>query len=136
MPRPLASQASPKNARRTGALLFLSIGLIPSVLNSRDPLRIQISPAIARAPALLTVRVNIAAVPDDRLLQVVAESPDFYRSSEIPIDGTNSGPLKVFEFRNLPTGLYQVTGVLVGTHGPRATVSRLAKVEPSVGSAR
>ena len=104
------------------------------VLNGSEPLRLQVSPSVARAPALLTVRVTVAAAADDRLLQVVAESSDFYRSSEVPLDGTNSAPLKVFEFRNMPTGLYQVTGVLVGSHGPRATAFKIAKVEPSVGA--
>jgi hypothetical protein len=64
---------------------------------------------------------------------VIAESPDFYRSSEIQIDGANTPPLAVFEFRNLPTGMYQVTGVLVGAHGRRALISRRAKVEPTFG---
>jgi hypothetical protein len=41
--------------------------------------------------------------------------------------------LNVFEFRNLPAGLYQVTGVLLGSRGRRATVSRLARVEPPFG---
>ncbi|MBI3493477.1 MAG: hypothetical protein HY047_17105 [Acidobacteria bacterium] len=91
---------------------------------------------MSRAPALLTVRVTVEAAADNRVLQVVAESSDFYRSSQVQIGGANATPLNVFEFRNLPTGLYQVTGVLVGVHGPRATVTRLAKVDPSVGSAR
>ena len=81
----------------------------------------------------MTVRVNIEAAADNRKLQIVAESPDFYRSSEIDLDGANAAPLSVFEFRNLPTGLYQVTGTLVGVSGPRATAWRLAKVEPSAG---
>jgi len=96
----------------------------------------QLSPSVARAPALLTIRVIVESAADNRRLQVVAESPEFYRSSEIQLDGANSTPLQVFEFRNLPTGLYQVTGVLVGVNGPRASVSRLAKVEPSFGSPR
>ena len=64
----------------------------------------------------------------------MAESPEFYRSSEIQLDGENTPSLSVFEFRNLPTGLYQVTGVLIGASGERAKVSRLARVEPTFGS--
>ena len=116
--------------------LFLAVSLMSGAvaLTGSEPLRLQVTPSVARAPALLTVRVTIDAAADDRLLQVVAESPNFYRSSEVPIDGTNSTPLKVFEFRNMPTGLYQVTGVLIGSHGPRATAFKIAKVEPSVGA--
>jgi hypothetical protein len=76
----------------------------------------------------------VEAAADNRSLQVVAESPTFFRSSETQIDGTNSSPINVFEFRDLPSGTYEVTSTLVGTRGPRATVLRLARVEPSVGS--
>jgi hypothetical protein len=121
---------------RYATLLF---GVMVCALGSAAPhgseaLRMQVSPSVARAPALLTVRVTVQAAADNRSLRVSAESPDFYSSSEIQIDGRNSTPLNVFEFRNLPTGVYQVTGVLVGTQGTRATASGLAKVEPSVGS--
>ena len=106
-------------------------GSIP--ISSRDALQIRVSPVVSRAPALLTVRAMIEPSADNRSLQIIAASNDFFRSSEVSLDGTNSSPLNVFEFRNLPTGMYQVTAVLVGVHGPRGTVSRLAKVEPAVG---
>jgi hypothetical protein len=31
-------------------------------------------------------------------------------------------------------GLYEITGVLIATQGQRATVVRLAKIEPGIGS--
>jgi hypothetical protein len=102
-------------------------------LEGRDVLRIRVSPATVVAPGFFTVRVNIEADAGNRRLRVVAESPDFFRSSEIQLDGANASPLSVFEFRDLPTGLYEVTGTLVGTDGPRATVSQLARVQPSPG---
>jgi len=102
-------------------------------LNGSEALLIQVTPSVARAPALLTVRVSVQAAAANRLLQVTAESPDFYRSSQIELDGTNNPPLNVFEFRNLPQGLYQVTGTLVDSNGRRARASQLAKVEPPFG---
>ncbi len=118
--------------------LFLAVGLLVSVrtLDGVEPLRMQVSPAVSRAPAVLTVKVTIEASADNRFLQVVAESPDFYTSSQVPIDGRNTPPLNVVEFRNLPTGLYQVTSVLVGTRGPRGTASGLAQVIAPIGSVR
>jgi hypothetical protein len=118
---------------RIAAFLMFCLLAATRSLNGGEPLRIQVSPAVTRAPAFLTVRVNVEAAADNRLLQVIAESPDFYRSSEIQMDGANTPPLNVFEFRDLPTGLYHVTGVLVGVNGRRAMVSRLAKVEPAFG---
>jgi hypothetical protein len=107
--------------------------LAASTLSGGETFRLRVSPAVGSAPGFLTVRVNIDAVADDRLLEVVAESPDFYRSSQITIDGRNASRLSVFEFRNLPTGLYHVTGVLSGVHGPRATAWGLATVVPTPG---
>ncbi len=112
---------------------FFVFGLAPSALSGGEVLRMQVSPAIQRAPAMLTVRVMVESSDDNRILQVVAESPTFYRSSEVQIDGANATPLKVFQFRGLPTGLYEITGVLVGAQGRRAMISRMAQVVPSPG---
>jgi hypothetical protein len=112
---------------------FFAVSLAPSALNGGEALRMQVSPAIQRAPAMLTVRVMVESSDENRLLQVVAESPTFYRSSEVQMDGVNAPPLKVFQFRGLPTGRYEVTGVLVGAQGRRAMISRVAEVVPSPG---
>lgn len=105
-----------------------------AVVDGGETLRMQVSPRVSRAPALLTVRVHVDAQADGRFLQVTAESADFYRSSEIPFDGRNRSNLKVFEFRDLPSGTYEVTGMLVGVNGLHAKVARTAQVVPSVGS--
>jgi hypothetical protein len=118
------------------AALFFGLcvfGLAPSTLNGGEALQMKVSPAVQRAPAMLTVRVMVESSAENRLLQVVAESETFYRSSEVEIDGANSSPLRVFQFRGLPTGRYEVTGVLVGTQGRRAMISRVAEVVPSPG---
>ena len=115
------------------ATMLCSALLAPSPLVGGESLRLRVTPAVGSAPGFLTVRVNVDAVADDRFLEVVAESTDFYRSSQISIDGRNASRLSVFEFRNLPTGLYHVTGVLVGVHGPRATAWGVATVVPTPG---
>lgn len=98
-----------------------------------EAMRLQITPSVARAPADLVVRVSVQHDADNRFLQVVAESADFYRSSEIPVDGESTPALSVFEFRSLPSGLYQVTGTLIGASGRRKTAFALARVEPPFG---
>jgi len=114
---------------------FFCVCLLLAVpaLDGRELLRMRVTPAMVMAPGFLTVRVNIEAAAENRTLQVVAESPDFYRSSQIQLNGAQAAPIAVFEFRNLPSGFYQVTGVLSGVNGPRATASGVAKVQPSPG---
>jgi hypothetical protein len=120
--------------KRMAVAAFLTAGvLLTSALDAGESMRMQVSPSVSRAPADLVVRVSVEAAADNRFLQVIAESPDFYRSSQIPMDGEHTPPLSVFEFRNLPSGLYSVTGVLVGVNGRRAVVSKIARVEPPFG---
>src|SRR5262249_59162336 len=73
---------------------FCVFSLAPSALNGGEALQMRVSPAIQRAPAMLTVRVIVESSSDNRLLQVVAESPTFYRGSGVEIDRANSSPLR------------------------------------------
>jgi hypothetical protein len=124
-----------RSGRLTWVLLGLALVGLESVhVGAGERLRMNVSPSVTRAPAVLTVRVTVPPDDANRRLQVVAESSTFYTSSEVQLEGRRSSPLNVFEFRNLPVGLYEITGVLVDARGERAAVLRLAKVEPSVGS--
>jgi hypothetical protein len=119
------------------ALLAVTVCAADAVATGGDvALRMEVAPLVAREPALLTVRVVVPRAQLNRKLHVVAESPEFYTSSEVELPGPNAPALSVFEFRNLPAGLYEITGIVVDTRGERSTVSRLAKVEPGLGSSR
>lgn len=63
------------------------------------------------------VRATIVSDPDNRTVEIVAESPDFYRSSEMQLDGDRAPRTTVFEFRSLPPGSYEVTAILRGSTG-------------------
>jgi len=117
------------------ALLCAMFSMVATV-RGNERLRMQVTPAVSLEPAVLTVRVSVEPSADNRFLQTIAESPDMYRSSEVPINGERAAPLNVFEFRNLPAGLYRVTSVLTGASGRRSTAFGLARVESSVGNRR
>jgi uncharacterized protein (DUF58 family) len=121
-----------RTSLRIGAIVG-TILLVSGDLRGSAPLRLQVSPAFSRAPGRVTVRVTVESATENRLLQVVTASANYYRSSEVQIDGNDGSTFKVFEFNNLPTGQYQITGVLLGTNGPRGTASGVARVEPSAG---
>jgi hypothetical protein len=80
------------------------------------------------APATLVVHLSVEHGPDNRALVVTVESPDFYRSSRIQLDGDRSPRTSVFQLRGLPTDTYEVTGTLVGERGPKASVMRFVRV--------
>jgi len=100
------------------AMLF-GILLVTATLpaRARDRMTLRVSPAVAFAPANLIVRTMIEADARNRAVEIVAESPEFYRSSEIQLDGENAPRTTTFEFRSLPPGTYEVKATLLGSDG-------------------
>jgi hypothetical protein len=94
---------------------FLLIAAAP--VGAREPLSLKVSPAVCFAPANLIVRATIEADAGNRAVEIVAESPEFYRSSEVQLDGDKAPHTTVFEFRSLPSGTYEVTANLIGANG-------------------
>jgi hypothetical protein len=91
-----------------GLLAVMTAG--PAVGDER--LVMRVSPAVAFAPASLIVRAMVASSPHNRSIEIIADSTDFYRSSEVPLDGDHAPKTTVFEFRNMPSGRYRVRAVL------------------------
>ena len=81
-----------------------------------DRLTMRVSPLVAFAPADLSVRTTIEANDQNRSIQIIAESAEFYRSSEMPLDGGQAPRTTQFELRNLPGGMYTVIAVLKGAN--------------------
>ena len=86
-------------------------------LGASERLSLRVSPAVSFAPANLVVRTTIQADAANRAVEVVAESNEFYRSSEIELDGENAPRTNTFEFRSLPSGTYEVRVTLRGGGG-------------------
>ncbi len=113
-------------------LCALLISVAP--VRAREPLLVRISPAVCFAPANLIVQATIEADSGNRAVEIVAESPDFYRSSEVQLDGDNAPRTTMFEFRSLPSGTYEVKATLIGANGkPRAYVHHEVNVIASGG---
>jgi hypothetical protein len=89
-----------------------------------ERMTLKVSPAVAFAPANLIVRATIVADPDNRAVEIVAESDDFYRSSEIQLEGERAAKTNTFEFRSLPPGAYEVRANLLGADGQTRAVIR------------
>ena len=105
-------------------------------LHGSDLLKLQISPLVAKAPGLITVRAVVDASDDNRGLEVMAQSLDFARRSTIDLDGRAAPMVNVFTFAHMPAGEYEVSAALLGTNGVRATMTRTVLVMPSSGSRR
>jgi hypothetical protein len=118
---------------------FLILGMTiaaTAAAGAKQPLTVKITPAISFAPANLTIRTSVDPDFDNRSVEVVADSGEFYRSSSVTLDGDHAPKTTQFEFRSLPPGEYEVRVVVSGADGrPRATSYATAKVVES-GSAR
>jgi hypothetical protein len=98
-------------------------------LGAGERLTMKVTPAVAFAPANLIVRAMIVADADNRAVEIIAESPDFYRSSLIQLEGDKAARTSTFEFRSLPPGTYEVRANLLGANGePRATIRQQVNV--------
>jgi hypothetical protein len=104
-------------------VLMLTMAL-PLGAGAGQRITIKLSPAVAFAPANLVVRAIVEADADNRSMEVVAESADFYRSSEIQLEGDRAPRTSQFEFRSLPPGTYEVRASLIGAGGQQRGVVR------------
>ena len=93
-------------------------------LGAGERITIKVSPAVSFAPANLIVRTMIVADADNRAVEIIAESPDFYRSSEIQLEGDKAPRTTMFEFRSLPPGTYEVRANLIGVGGQQRAFVR------------
>jgi hypothetical protein len=109
-----------------GGLLLISAAAFP--LGADEPISMKVSPAVAFAPANLVVRATIQSDADNRAVEIIAESSDFYRSSEIQLEGDKAARTSTFEFRSLPPGTYEVRATLYGATGKRGVVRQQVNV--------
>lgn len=94
----------------------------------------SVSQAQSFASANLYVRVIIEPHASNRTLEIIADPDEFYRSSEIQLDGDRALRTIFLQFRSLPGGHYVVRGTLIdGTGHERASVREQVTVIPSGG---
>jgi hypothetical protein len=102
-------------------ILGAAIAAAAAPISANDRLALRVSPTVSFAPANLVVRATVEANPENRAIEIVAESDDFYRSSQMQLDGDRAPRTTLFEFRSLPTGSYQVRAILRGVSGKEIT---------------
>jgi hypothetical protein len=122
---------------KVSAWLTTLVILTAAGVDANDKLAIRVSPAVAFAPATLRVQTTIEANAANRSVEITAESEDFYRSSEMQLDGEAAPRTTIFQFRSLPTGEYSVRAVLKGQGGHElAVVERKVNIVESGSAAR
>ena len=95
-----------------------------SVAGGKEPLSIRVSPAFSFAPANIVIRTSVEPDAQNRSMEVIADSAEFYRSSTIPLEGDGAPKTMVVEFRSVPPGDYEVTAVLIAADGQRRAIAQ------------
>jgi hypothetical protein len=103
-------------------------------MHADAPLTMTVSPVHSFAPMNLTIRFHVEPDAGNRVLEVVAESDEYYRSSRIQLDGDEAPRTISLEMRNLPVGDYDVRGTLIDNAGrQRLAISKQVVVIASAG---
>jgi hypothetical protein len=117
---------------RVPLVLSTILALTAMSAGAGEQLRLAVSPAQSFAPTNLRIQVRMVRHAENRTLTIAAESEDFYRSSQIPLEGEHAPATIMFEFPGLPGGDYVVFGVLTDSVGrQRAIAEQHVTVIPS-----
>jgi hypothetical protein len=116
--------ATMKRMARRVAVLAVCLSVGGGMAQGADKLTMRVSPVVSAAPAYVTVRAFVEADEDNRALEIIAESRDFYTSSQVTLNGAHSPRINEIHFRSLPEGSYDVTVILTGSRGRRALLTR------------
>ena len=105
------------------AILLCGFFLSVTPLGGGQSLKMSVSPEQSFAPANLFVRLGIEPDAANRIVEVVAESEEFYRSSQVALEGENGPKTVMLQFRNVPGGSYEVRGVVTDDRGREVAVA-------------
>jgi hypothetical protein len=89
-----------------------------------DPVSIRVNPSVAIAPTMLAISVRVAPQAENRALEVVVDSDEFYRLSRVQLDGDRAPIVTRMRIDSVPAGDYEVTATLIGADGKRGALAR------------
>jgi len=109
---------------RTALWICGLVGLSALPVNGGEPLRLAVTPAQSMAPATVRIRARVEPSAANRLLAIVADGEDFYRSSEMQLAGDQAPATVELQFSNLPGGNYEFYAVLIDSTGHQRAIAR------------
>ena len=98
------------------------------VVHSAERLDLRVSPTVSIAPAQVIVRAIVEHDPENRELEIVADSLDFYRRTVVDLDGEQAPKTTELKLNDIPGGEYNVSATLTTAHGVKMTVRRSVTV--------
>ena len=93
-----------------------------------EKLDLRVSPAISLAPASVVVRAIVEHDSQNRELEIVADSSEFYRRTVVELDGEQAPKTTELKLIDIPGGEYEITATLYTERGVRTSVRRAIMV--------
>ena len=92
---------------------------------SADELTLRLTPRVVSAPGFLRSLIRVAPNDANRVLRVEIDSDNYYRSSDIPLEGASAPTSHFVDWKQVPAGNYDLIVSVLGTSGDARAVRRL-----------
>jgi hypothetical protein len=87
-----------------------------ALANASPPIRLQVQPKIAQAPADVHLKIFVPRHPANRRLDIAIEGENFSTSSSRQLDGEDAPTVFDVWFKQLPCGHYAAAVQVVGVN--------------------
>jgi hypothetical protein len=105
---------------RTGSiLLLLTFMIVPA--RAENGISIRVTPQLCVEGSNVRITVNVERRDDNRMLTIVADSPDFFRISSIQLSGDRAAVQHQLMLNALPSGTYEVRATLTRENDQQAS---------------
>lgn len=104
------------------AVVLLVVATTPPIAGN-EPVKIAVSPVHSFAPSLVRIRVRVEPNTENRMLQVIADGDEFYRRTDVQLEGDHSPATTQMELRDVPGGEYEIKAVLIDSSGKERAVA-------------
>jgi hypothetical protein len=115
------------------ALTIIGMLSASGTTGASEKLTLRVTPNVSSAPSTVIVKATVARNSDNRWLLIEADSGDFFRSSEIQLDGDKAPLVTEIRLPNLPGGEYTIVATLRDSMGEQTIVRRTALVLSKFG---
>jgi len=111
-------------------LISLFIGQSPAAGKNTDkpasgaklayPITVRVTPAFGIEGSPVQAMVRVAPNAENRLLRITVDSENYFRSSDVELDGDNAAITHYLSMSSLPAGEYAFLAVVYGANRERA----------------
>ena len=98
--------------------------------NSERPITVHVTPLFAIEGSSVQAMVRVAPNAENRMLRITVDAENYYRSSELQLDGDTAAVTHYLPLNALPAGDYAFLAVVFGPQGERARSSEAFRLLP------